>query len=58
MTGTYKLIKRDLQREGFNIEAIGPDEEVYFMGPNDKEYRKVDAALFQDIQKNIAVAKL
>ncbi len=39
LTGTYKLIKRDLQREGFDIHLIGPNEEIFFMGPNDKEYR-------------------
>ena len=41
LTGTYKLIKRDLQREGFDIHLIGPDEEIFFMGPNDKQYRCV-----------------
>ena len=58
MTGTYKLIKRDLQKEGFNFDVIGPEEEIYFMGPNDKDYKKLDRNLYQDIQKNIMAAKL
>ena len=58
MTGTYKLMKRDLQREGYSIGSLGPDEDLFFMGPNDKEYRKLDHVLYNDIVNNVSVAKL
>jgi hypothetical protein len=51
-------MKRDLQREGYNIKSLGPDEDLFFMGPNDKEYRKLDHALYNDIINNVSVAKL
>lgn len=58
LTGTYKLIKRDLQKEGYDLNLLGPDEEIYFMGPNDKTYMKMDQSLFHDILHNVSVAKL
>ena len=48
LTGTYKLMKKDLQNEAFDITRI--DDPVYFMGPKDNFYKKLDRDLFEQIQ--------
>jgi hypothetical protein len=57
MTGTYKLIKRNLQRQGYDPNQVGSDR-IFFKGPKDKEYRPLHAHSMQDILKDLSVAKL
>ena len=33
MTGTYKLMEKDLQTEAYNVSKI--NDRIYFMGPKD-----------------------
>ena len=35
-TGTHKLVKRNFQREGFDLGAMPEGDRVYFKGPKDK----------------------
>ena len=58
LTGTYKLIKGDLQKEGYDISLI--TDPVYFMGPGEVTYKKLDGDLFRQIRsgEQIAIAKL
>lgn len=56
LTGTYKLVKRDLQTEGYNVNKVS--DPIYFMGPNDKTYKKLDGDLYRQIQANVMGAKL
>ena len=48
LTGTYKLIKGDLQKEGYDIQLI--TDPVYFMGPGEVTYKKLDGDLFRQIK--------
>ena len=48
LTGTYKLMKKDLQNEAYNVSKI--NDPIYFMGPKDTVYKKLDHDLFQQIQ--------
>ena len=56
LTGTYKLVKRDLQSEGYDVHKVS--DPIYFMGPNEKTYKKLDGDLYQRIQSNLMGAKL
>ena len=48
LTGTYKLMKKDLQKESYDVSKI--NDPIYFMGPQDKVYKKLDHDLFHQIQ--------
>ena len=48
LTGTYKLMKKDLQKEAYDVTNI--NDPIYFMGPQDKIYKKLDHDLFHKIQ--------
>jgi len=48
LTGTYKLMKKDLQTEAYDVSKI--NDPIYFMGPQDKVYKKLDHDLFHQIQ--------
>ena len=48
LTGTYKLMKKDLQKEAYDVSKI--NDPIYFMGPKDKVYKKLDHDLFHQIQ--------
>ena len=52
LTGTYKLMKKDLQKEAFDINVVKEDP-IFFMGPNDKTYKKLDRDLFHKIQSEL-----
>ena len=54
LTGTYKLIKSELQKEGYDISSIS--DPVYFMGPGDVTYKKLDGDLFQQIRAGTQMA--
>ena len=56
MTGTYKLKKTELQEEGFDMTKI--EDEVYMMGPRDKEYCKLDREKYKHLVENIASSTL
>ena len=56
MTGTYKLIKTRLQKEGYNVDQI--QDEIYFKGPKDDNYRLLDVQSYKDIISGFNVAKL
>lgn len=51
MTGTFKLKKRDLQTEGFNINEI--KDPIYFLNPKGI-YTKLTEELYTDIQNGKA----
>lgn len=46
-TGTHKLKKVDLQKEGFNVEKIS--DEVYMLDSKTKSYRKLDKETYNNI---------
>jgi len=46
-TGTHKVIKKNLQKEGFNVEEI--KDEVYLLDAKSKSYKKLDIETFQNI---------
>jgi hypothetical protein len=48
LTGTYKLMKKDLQKESYDVSII--NDPIYFMGPKDTVYKKLDHDLFHQIQ--------
>jgi solute carrier family 27 fatty acid transporter 1/4 len=56
MTGTYKLQKTDLQKEGFDVTQIA--DPIYFMGPKDTSYRLLDPEGYSRLVANLAQAKL
>jgi citronellyl-CoA synthetase len=46
VTGTFKMVKGDLRREGFDLEAVG--EPVYVMKPGSSRYEPLDP-VFADV---------
>ena len=68
MTGTYKLQKTELQKEGFDVTRI--QDPVYFMGPKvgerttnhplsqDQTYRLLDRDSYLALVANLQTAKL
>ena len=48
LTGTYKLMKKDLQKESYDVSKI--NDPIYFMGPKDTTYKILDHDLFHQIQ--------
>jgi solute carrier family 27 fatty acid transporter 1/4 len=56
LTGTYKLVKRDLQKEGYDVTQV--QDPIYFMGPKDMVYKRLDGELHQQFQSELMVAKL
>lgn len=51
MTGTFKLKKRDLQLEGFDVNAI--DDPIY-VSNNDGTYSKLTKDRYEEIMKGSA----
>ena len=47
MTGTYKLVKGDLRREGFDLDAV--DDPLYVLKPETGSYEPLDAAYCEAI---------
>ena len=56
LTGTYKLKKTELQEEGFDINRT--EDDIYYMGPRDLEYRKLDQQTYNTIGQNLQLSKL
>lgn len=56
ITGTYKLQKTKLQQEGFDLEKI--DDEIYFMGPRDPGYRRLETGTYRTLVDNLLRSKL
>lgn len=50
LTGTYKLKKVQLQKEGFDINHV--QDPIFFMGPKDKSYKKLDQSSYLQIMTN------
>lgn len=50
LTGTYKMKKTDLQREGFDIEKI-KDHKLYYYNAKNSEYVPLTEEIFDDIMK-------
>ena len=44
----WKLMEKDLQTEAYNVSKI--NDRIYFMGPKDTVYKKLDHDLFHQIQ--------
>ena len=56
LTGTYKLTKKDLQKQGYDLTLF--EDPVYFMGPKDKTYKQMDLELMKKIQSSLLSAML
>jgi len=56
MTGTYKLQKTQLQKEGFDVGLF--EDEVYFKGPRDQRYRRLDVPAYNTLMANLQTSKL
>jgi len=56
MTGTYKLQKTQLQKEGFDVGLF--EDEVYFKGPRDQRYRRLDIPAYNTLMANLQTSKL
>ena len=56
ITGTYKLTKKDLQKQGYDLTQF--QDPIYFMGPKDKTYKKMDLELMKQIQSSLLSAML
>ena len=48
VAGTQKLIKRNFQVEGFNIEKI--QDEVYILDTKNKSYKILDKEMYSNIK--------
>ena len=48
LTGTFKMVKGDLKREGYDIGAI--DDPVYVMKPGSADYERLDAEYLETIR--------
>jgi hypothetical protein len=48
LTGTYKLIEKDLQAKAYDVSKI--NDPINFMGPKDTVNKKLDHDLFHQIQ--------
>ena len=45
--GTHKLIKKDFQREAFNVEDVTDD--IYIIDRKHSTYKKLDLETYQNI---------
>jgi len=54
MTGTYKLQKKDYQKEGFDLDQIAQDDVIYFWDASTKSYVKFT----KEIEENIKSGKI
>ena len=52
LTGTFKMVKGDLKREGYDIDAI--DDSVYVMKPGESAYERLDADFLATIRAGAA----
>ena len=52
VTGTFKMVKGDLKREGFDINAI--DDPVYVMKPGSTTYEALDSDYLETIRSSAA----
>ena len=48
LTGTFKMVKGDLKREGYDVNAIG--DPVYVMKPGGQSYEPLDAEYLETIR--------
>lgn len=51
LTGTYKLKKKDLQTDGFNINTV--KDPIYFYDSRIKKFSLLTSALYNDICNGI-----
>ena len=47
LVGTYKFIKKDLQKEAFDVEQIS--DEVYILDTKEKRYKRLDSEIYSNI---------
>ena len=52
LTGTFKMVKGDLKREGYDIDAI--DDPVYVMKPGADGYERLDSDYLETIRASAA----
>ena len=52
LTGTYKMVKGDLKREGYDIDEI--DDPVYVMKPGESAYERLDSEFLAQIRGSSA----
>ena len=52
LTGTYKMVKGDLKREGYDIGAF--DDPVYVMKPGQARYERLDPGFLKTIKRGEA----
>ena len=57
LTGTYKIIKRNLQNEGYNVNALQGDP-IFFKGPKDKMYSPFTSDDYNNFVTNLKLSKL
>lgn len=50
LTGTFKLKKKDLQEEGFNVDKI--KDTIYFYDPKQKKYTALSKETYNEIMIN------
>ncbi|MDB9737440.1 long-chain-acyl-CoA synthetase, partial [Porticoccaceae bacterium] len=51
-TGTFKLLKGDLRKQGFNVDLV--TDELYVMPPRVKQYQKLERDLYEKIMAGTA----
>ena len=56
MTGTYKLQKKSLQEEAFDVRKVQDD--IYFMGPKDSSYKLLDKDGYENLVSDFQLSKL
>ena len=52
LTGTYKMVKGDLKREGYDINAF--EDPVHVMKPGGERYERLDAGFLETIKRGEA----
>ncbi|MEM7182579.1 MAG: long-chain-acyl-CoA synthetase [Spirochaetota bacterium] len=48
-TGTFKYKKGNLKKQAYDIHTV--EDEIYFLHPKEKDYRRLDQQLFEQIPK-------
>jgi len=51
-------MSRNKVSDYFFQDLLGPEAEIFFRGPTDKSYRRLDPDLYQEIKQNLHKAKL
>lgn len=52
VTGTFKMVKKDLVEQGFNLSEV--DDPIFVLKPGDKSYSRLDEGFLTEIQSGNA----